>query len=61
VLDLDSETGIPEKNIIITDPEKAGGFMGMLVDLDLAKEVRSGPSSALHRTGTIESMAIEVL
>jgi hypothetical protein len=31
------------------------------VDLDLAKELDSGPSGARHRTGTMEFMAIEVL
>ena len=52
---------ISENNIIITDPEKTGGFAGMLIDLDLAKEVGKGPSGARHRTGTMEFMAIEVL
>jgi serine/threonine protein kinase len=28
---------ISENNIIITDPETANGFSGMLIDLDLAK------------------------
>jgi len=35
--------------------------VGMLVDLDLAKELNSGLSGARHRTGTMEFMAIEVL
>ncbi|EEH41750.2 hypothetical protein PAAG_03671 [Paracoccidioides lutzii Pb01] len=52
---------ISENNIIITDPDKADGHSGMLIDLDLAKEVGSGRSSARHRTGTMEFMAIEVL
>ena len=52
---------ISENNIIITDPNKADGFRGMLIDLDLAKEVGQGPSGARHRTGTMEFMAIEVL
>ncbi|EEH21420.2 hypothetical protein PABG_03636 [Paracoccidioides brasiliensis Pb03] len=52
---------ISENNIIITDPEKADGHSGMLIDLDLAKEVRSGRSGAQHQTGTMEFMAIEVL
>ncbi|KAF5120296.1 hypothetical protein E5D57_013649 [Metarhizium anisopliae] len=52
---------ISENNIIITDPEKADGFKGMLIDLDLAKEEGKGPSGARHRTGTMEFMAIEVL
>ena len=52
---------ISENNIIITDPEKADGFTGMLIDLDLAKEVGSGRSGARHQTGTMEFMAIQVL
>ncbi|KAL9121789.1 MAG: hypothetical protein Q9187_001654 [Circinaria calcarea] len=52
---------ISDNNIIITDPKEADGFRGMLIDLDLAKEVGSGPSGARHRTGTMEFMAIEVL
>lgn len=52
---------ISENNIIITNPEKAGGHSGMLIDLDLAKEVGSGRSGARHQTGTMEFMAIEVL
>ncbi|TWU78747.1 hypothetical protein ED733_006618 [Metarhizium rileyi] len=52
---------ISENNIIITDPETANGFRGMLIDLDLAKEEEAGPSGACYRTGTMEFMAIEVL
>ncbi|KAM5499615.1 hypothetical protein McanMca71_006189 [Microsporum canis] len=52
---------ISENNIIITDPDSAGGRSGMLIDLDLAKKVGSEPSGARHRTGTMEFMAIEVL
>lgn len=52
---------ISENNIIITDPEKADGFTGMLIDMDLAKEVGSGRSGARHQTGTMQFMAIEVL
>ncbi|KAL7955674.1 serine/threonine-protein kinase Sgk2 [Trichoderma compactum] len=52
---------ISENNIIITDPKKADGFKGMLIDLDLANEEGRGPSGARHRTGTMEFMAIEVL
>ena len=52
---------ISENNIIVTDPGEAGGFAGMLIDLDLAKELSSGPSGARHRTGTMQFMAIEVL
>ncbi|KAF2454800.1 FunK1 protein kinase [Lineolata rhizophorae] len=51
---------ISENNIIITDPEK-DGFQGVLIDLDLAKELRTGRSGARCRTGTMEFMAIEVL
>jgi Fungal protein kinase len=52
---------ISENNTIITDPRKADGFAGTLIDLDLAKELGSGPSGARHRTGTMQFMAIEVL
>ncbi|EEH34453.2 hypothetical protein PAAG_05502 [Paracoccidioides lutzii Pb01] len=52
---------ISENNIIITDPDKADGHSGMLIDLNLSKEVGSGRSGAQHQTGTIEFMAIEVL
>ncbi|KJZ69251.1 hypothetical protein HIM_11354 [Hirsutella minnesotensis 3608] len=51
---------ISENNIIITDP-KSTGHIGMLIDLDLAKELGSGRSGARCRTGTMEFMAIEVL
>lgn len=52
---------ISENNIIITDPKKADGFTGMLIDLDLAKIVGSGRSGARHQTGTMQFMAIGVL
>ena len=52
---------ISENNIIITDPETADGFTGVLIDLDLAKVVGSGRSGARHQTGTMEFMAIQVL
>jgi serine/threonine protein kinase len=52
---------ISENNVIITDAENEGEPKGMLIDLDLAKELDSGPSGARHRTGTMEFMAIEVL
>jgi serine/threonine protein kinase len=52
---------ISENNIIITDPHRADGFTGMLIDLDLAKQVGSSRSGARHQTGTMEFMAIEVL
>ncbi|KAL1956479.1 hypothetical protein VTO42DRAFT_7277 [Malbranchea cinnamomea] len=51
---------ISENNIIITDLKKTG-FAGMLIDMDLAKELGSGRSGARCRTGTMEFMAIEVL
>jgi hypothetical protein len=52
---------ISSNNIIITEPERADGFKGMLIDLDLAKVRDSGPSGARHQTGTMQFMAIEVL
>ncbi|KAK3331428.1 serine/threonine-protein kinase Sgk2 [Apodospora peruviana] len=52
---------ISSNNIIITNPETANGFKGMLIDLDLAKVRDSGPSGARHRTGTMQFMAVEVL
>ncbi|TWU78453.1 hypothetical protein ED733_008887 [Metarhizium rileyi] len=52
---------ISSNNIIITEPKRADGFKGMLIDLDLAKERDSGPSGARHQTGTMQFMAIEVL
>jgi serine/threonine protein kinase len=53
--------GISENNVIIAEAEKEGEPKGLLIDLDLAKELDSGPSGARHRTGTMEFMAIEVL
>ncbi|KAI0431092.1 serine/threonine-protein kinase Sgk2 [Xylaria sp. FL1042] len=52
---------ISSNNIIITEPETADGFKGMLIDLDLAKVRDSGPSGARHQTGTMQFMAVEVL
>ncbi|KAI9780023.1 MAG: hypothetical protein M1816_003194 [Peltula sp. TS41687] len=52
---------ISKNNLIITDANSEGEPKGMLIDLDLAKELNSGPSGARHRTGTMEFMAIEVL
>ena len=52
---------ISPNNIIITNPETANGFKGMLIDLDLAKVRDSGPSGARHQTGTMQFMAVEVL
>lgn len=51
---------ISENNIIITNPETANGHSGMLIDLDLAKEIGTR-SGARRQTGTMEFMAIEVL
>jgi serine/threonine protein kinase len=52
--------GISENNVIIAEAEKEGEPKGLLIDLDLAKELDSGPSGARHRTGTMEFMAIEI-
>jgi hypothetical protein len=51
---------ISENNIIITDPEIADGFSGMLIDLDLAI-VDGERTGGRHMTGTMEFMAIDVL
>lgn len=51
---------ISENNIIITDPETADNFSGMLIDLDLA--IKDGErTGGKHMTGTMEFMAIDVL
>jgi Fungal protein kinase len=53
---------ISENNIIIIEAATEGDPKGMLIDLDLAKELDSLPSGAAsHRTGTRQFMAIEVL
>ena len=52
---------ISENNIIITEAATKRDPKGMLIDLDLAKELDSLSSRASHRTGTIQFMAIEVL
>ena len=56
---------ISENNIIVTDPEEADGFSGMLIDMDLATKVRDDGtnerSEAQQMTGTLQFMAIEVL
>lgn len=52
---------ISSNNIIITKPETADGFEGMLIDLDLAKERDSSPSGARQITGTMQFMAVQVL
>lgn len=52
---------ISENNLIITDAKGEGEPRGMLIDLDLAKELGSRSTGAMHRTGTMEFMAIEVL
>ncbi|KAL1971575.1 hypothetical protein VTN31DRAFT_2196 [Thermomyces dupontii] len=51
---------VSENNIIITDSKKTGR-VGMLIDLDLAKELGTQRSGARCRTGTMEFMAIDVL
>jgi serine/threonine protein kinase len=51
---------ISENNIIITDPQTADGFTGMLIDLDLAI-VDGERTGGRHMTGTMEFMAIDVL
>ncbi|KAI0407390.1 serine/threonine-protein kinase Sgk2 [Xylaria palmicola] len=51
---------ISPNNVIITDPEIADGWKGMLIDLDMAK-VRGGPSGAQNRIGTTQFMAVGVL
>ncbi|KAI0467048.1 serine/threonine-protein kinase Sgk2 [Xylaria cf. heliscus] len=52
---------ISSNNIIITKPEMANGFKGMLIDLDLAEVRDSGPREAWQQTGTMQFMAVEVL
>lgn len=48
-------------NILITNPDVAEGYKGMLIDLDLAKTIGSERSGAKHMTGTKLFMAIGVL
>ena len=45
---------ISANNIIITNGKNSGGFRGMLVDLDLAKERDGEPTGARHQTGTMQ-------
>jgi hypothetical protein len=52
---------ISENNIIITESTTEEAPKGILIDLDLAKELNSVPSTASHRTGTMQFMAVEVL
>lgn len=52
---------ISENNIIIAEAASEGDPKGILIDLDLAKELDSVTSGASHRTGTMQFMAIEVL
>jgi Fungal protein kinase len=52
---------ISENNITVTSAEGEENPRGMPIDLDLVKELDSGLSGARHRTGTIESMVIEIL
>jgi hypothetical protein len=49
---------ISENNIIITNPKKTDGVMGMLIDLDLAKELSGGRSGARCRTGTMKATMV---
>ena len=51
---------ISENNIIITDRARTG-LSGVLIDMDLAKELGKGRSGARRGIGTVEFMAIEVL
>ena len=51
---------ISDNNIVIAKNE-SGESIGVLIDLDLAKEEGSSLSGARHRTGTMQFMAIEVL
>ena len=44
-----------------SDPKEADGFVGMLIDLDLAKILGSKPSGARHKTGTMQFIAIKML
>jgi serine/threonine protein kinase len=52
---------ISDNNIIIIDAKRQEDPKGMLIDLDLAKELDSDQSGARHRTGTMQFMAIGVL
>ncbi|KAI1202726.1 serine/threonine-protein kinase Sgk2 [Nemania serpens] len=52
---------ISASNIIITNPDTANGFKGMLIDLDLAKLLYNGATGVRQQTGTMQFMAIEVL
>jgi hypothetical protein len=50
-----------ENNLIITDAENKGKSKKILINLNLAKKLNSGPTGARYRTGIIEFMAIKVL
>lgn len=56
---------ISSNNIIITDPEEADGYHGVLIDMDLATtvddEFRNNRTNSQRMTGTLKYMAIEVL
>ena len=52
---------VSQNNVIITNAKNDTDPKGMLIDLDLAKELNCGPSGARHRTGTMQFMAIDVL
>lgn len=52
---------VSPNNLIITDHGKPEQCHGVLIDLDLAKELVKGRSGAHHLTGTKPFMAIDVL
>ena len=52
---------VSRNNVIITDTETGGDPRGMLIDLDLAKELDGGLSGARHQTRAMEFMVTEVL
>ena len=52
---------ISENNVIITDAEGEGDPRGMLIDLDLAKNLEDKPCGARYRTGAMQFIAIGVL
>ncbi|KAI1150741.1 serine/threonine-protein kinase Sgk2 [Nemania diffusa] len=53
---------VSSNNIIITNPETADGFKGMLIDLDLAKVMNGAAGSGeRQRCGTMQFIAVEVL
>ncbi|KAG6056266.1 hypothetical protein E4U17_002327 [Claviceps sp. LM77 group G4] len=46
---------ISVRNIIITEPAKADGYKGMLIDLQSAHDMTKGPSGTRHQTGISEA------